>query len=154
MNEYLDKREKEMEECTHLFVKLREGEDYYGFHSSDCGHDPCIVKCVKCGLTNKYTKLSDKYLKLIKYMYPLQGCLIDLNNKEFRKQYSHGWRRAGKSFDESVFNLISDEVFDDEHPELLYKMAKIMFPEGNNNDIFNVMKELKCEDEIVMVLRK
>lgn len=137
-----EEKKAEMEKCDHLFVKLKEGEDYYGFHSSDCGHDPRIVKCVRCGLTNKYNDMSYSKQRFLT-MFPVHNSLINLNKEMFKQQFSHAYRRGGKSFDDSIFNMISEEIFDSNHLTLLYRIAKMIKPEGNNEEIFTIMKTLK-----------
>ena len=67
---------------------------------------------------------------------------IEANDKIFWDQYRHASRRGGTSFDDSVFNLISDEVFNADYPGELYKMAKRIKPKGSNSEIFEIMKEL------------
>ena len=144
-NEYIKNKEKQMEECNHLFVKLKEGQYYSGFHSSDCGYDPCIVVCLKCGLTNRFIEMDDisrdvdRHIRLINSYY---NSFVEVNDKIFRKQFNLAWERSGKSFDDSVFNLISDEVFKSKHPQLLYKIAKEIDKTLDNEVLFNIMKTL------------
>ena len=143
--EYLKKKETQMDECKHLFLKIREGQNYYGFHSSDCGYDPCVVICLKCGLTNKFIEmdsLDNECDMMLRWHNPYYSGFIKVNDKIFRKQYGHAWRRGGKSFDDSVFNLISDEVWNVNHPMLLFSVAKSIRPDANDTEIFNTMKSL------------
>ena len=135
-----------MEECDHLFLKLRNGVDYYGFHSSDCGHDPCVVKCLHCGLTNAYIEMdyiSREIEEKLRWMNPRYDAFIKMNDKVFKRQYNHGYRRGGKSFDERVFNLISNEPLYLEYPLVIYKVAKEINPNADNEELFSIMKELK-----------
>ena len=146
-DESLKRMKTKMSKCDHLFVKLKEGEYIGGFHSSDCYDDPPVVTCLKCGLTNKYIEMS--YYEKEMLFNPLYSSYcyrrkfaIEANNQVFWDQVRHASRRSGKSFDDSVFNLISDEVFNADYPGELYKMAKRIKPNGSNSDIFEIMKEL------------
>ncbi len=144
--ESLKRMKSKMNECDHLFIKLKEGEYIGAFHSSDCEDIPPTVSCLKCGLTNKYIEMSD-YEKQI-YYNPLttygyrRKLAIDANNQVFWDQFRHASRRGGKSFDSSVFNFISDEVFNPDYSNALYRMAKRIKPNGSNAELFDIMKEL------------
>ena len=143
--ECLENKKLEMENCQHLFLKLEEGQRYYGFHSSDCGYDPCVVVCLKCGLTNKYIErdsIYKEYNTILGWRNPYYDWFVETNDKIFRKQFGHAWRRGGKSFDDSVFNLISDEAWYVDRPMLLYSIAKIIKPEADNTELFDTMKSL------------
>lgn len=145
VSEYLKNKESQMEECHHLFLKIKEGQNYYGFHSSDCGYDPCVVICLKCGLTNRFIEMDSidkKYDMMLRWRNPYYNGFIEVNDKIFRKQYGHAWRRGGKSFDDSVFNLISEEVWNVNRPMLLYSIAKSIRPDADDTEIFDVMKTL------------
>ena len=143
--EYLKRKESQMEECQHLFLKIKKGQRYYGFHSSDCGYDPCVVICLKCGLTNRFFEMDsidEEIDKMARWCNPYYNGLVEVNDKIFRKQYGHAWRRGGKSFDDSVFNLISDEVWNVNSSMLLYKIAKSIKPDADDTEIFDTMKTL------------
>ena len=143
--EYLKNKESQMENCQHLFLKIEQGQHYYGFHSSDCGYDPCIVICLKCGLTNKFIEkesIYKKYDTILKWRNPYRDALIEINDKVFKKQFGHAWRRGGKSFDDSVFNVISNDVFNINHPMLLYNIAKEIKADADNIELFDIMKHL------------
>lgn len=145
LKELESKKIEEMEKCNHLFVKLKEGVEYSGFHSSDYGNDPHIVSCLHCGLTNKYIEtdeINKKYDVILRLRFPIYNCFVETNNKVFKKQFSFAWRRCGKSFDNSVFNLISDEVLKSNHTKILYDLALKISPDGKNDEIFNIMKDL------------
>lgn len=145
VKEYLKNKEKQMEECQHLFLKIKEGKSYYGFHSSDYEHEPCVVTCLKCGLTNRFIEMNSiekECNMMLRCRNPYYSGFIEVNDRIFRKQYRHAWQRCGKDFDESVFNLISDEVWNVNHPMLLYNIAKIIKPEADNMEIFDIMKKL------------
>ena len=67
----LELKRKEMLQCNHLFVKLRDEEVYGGFHSTDYEYEPSIIKCVHCELTNYYMSSGERdYRKYYpKYKY-------------------------------------------------------------------------------------
>ena len=130
--EYLKNKEKQMEECEHLFLKIKEGRSYNGYHSSDYEYEPCVVVCLKCGLTNRF----------IGWRSPVYNGFFEVNDKVFKKQFDHAWKRNGKGFDDSVFNLISDEVWNVNHPTLLYNIAKNLKSEADNQELFDTMNEL------------
>ena len=146
INEQLERRIKRFQNCNHLFVKTKEGVHYCGFHSSDYGNDPCIVVCLKCGLTNKHIEMDciekRNYDVLLCLKNPLYKRLLDKNDEEFRKQFNKGYLRGGKAFDESVFNLISDKELRSNHPMLLYNLAKKINPDATDEEIFTIMERL------------
>ena len=121
---------KEIEEryknCNHLFLKRKEGETFYGFHSTDYEYTPCIVTCLKCGLTNEFIEMSptiEYYERLYLWNHPEEKIIRDTNDQEFRRQFQGAWKRGRKYFDESVFNLISEEAWDPVRPMELYQKA-------------------------------
>ena len=103
----VDNKIKEIENCDHLFLKLREGYDVKGFHSTDYYHVPSTIECVKCGLSNKYSDMSIKERLIYLKINDVQE-QISLNNKLF------------KLIDKNNINLISDEVLNTNHPRVLY----------------------------------
>ena len=152
----------DMEHCHHLFVKLKEGEEFLAPHSSDCEKDPPIVECVHCGITNKFMDLEELYckkvLKLIKVSngigYPTRSIILSpqfknetLESKEFRKQFSI---YGSKRFNDSYFNYISKEELITYHPGLLFHLAMNFMlsvdidhlTQYDKKEIFNIMKEL------------
>ena len=88
MDSYIDKI-KQVENCQHLFLKEKDREVYYGFHSSDCGSTPPIVVCLKCGLTNKHLEMDSitkrrcyiRLLSMNKYLYRI----IKTYDEEFKR---------------------------------------------------------------------
>lgn len=170
VNEQLERQRQKYEECNHLFVKTREGVHYYGFHSSDCGYDPPVVVCLECGLTNKHIEMEYKEKRyfdiLLWYRNPLRLKQLLINDEEFKKQFNHGYLRGGKSFDDSVFNLISSGALSSTHPGILYRLAKKIKPDATNEELFNTMKtlhdietpseriELESEEEIEGLLNR
>ena len=139
--EYTDFRIKEISSCNHLFVKIKEGVSYPGFHSSDYEYDPSQVECVFCGLTNKHKYMEDLFYRhdLVEpWLYDRQSLETSFFNNYFRDYF----RRSGKSFDESCFNLISDGIISSYHPGLLYQIAVRINPDANNEEIVEIMKKL------------
>ena len=138
--EYVLKRKEEIRNCNHLFVKLKEGVYSGAFNSSDCYYDPCEVECVYCGLTNKHEYL-ENYLKRIPLGFSYKNETIE--SEMFKEVFKNAYRRSGKSFDETVFNLISNEVLNTYHPRLLYELANLLNPNASQEEIFETMRELK-----------
>ena len=145
VSKFLKKKEKEMRECDHLFLKIEEGVTYYACHSSDCGSDPPVVVCLKCGLTNKYLEMNylEKQIDMeLRAMNSYYKGMAETNDKVFIDQFRHAWRRGGKDFNDSVFNVISPEVLRVIHPEALYSIAKAIKPNADDREIFETMKTL------------
>ena len=113
MKEKLSELKNRFENCDHLFVKVKEGETYYGFHSSDCGKTPPTVLCIKCGLTNKHIVMDPikkyRYDQFLIFNNPYTYFKAQIHDEVFRKKYNHGYRRSGKSFDESVIPIVPND---------------------------------------------
>lgn len=136
------KTEEKMLKCKHLFVKLKEGERFSGFHSSDYEQDPSLVECVHCGLTNRYLLENDFYREN-SYLYSsAEKYYMFINNRIIRMKYNKGYTRGGKTF-----NMISQEELKTNHPDKLYYMAKQIKPEGKNKELFVIMKKINYEIE-------
>lgn len=139
--EYTMKRKEKIRNCNHLFVRLKEGETTPGFNSSDYYYDPSHVECVHCGLTNKYESFEEMFSR-----YPRKSYFFRKNktieSEMFGEFFKENYCRGGKSFDESAFNLISEEVLPTYHPGLLYKLAMEINPEASMEGIFETMKQL------------
>lgn len=150
-NEITIKREEEIKKCNHLFIKLRPGEEVWGFHSSDYYMGAHEVECVHCGLTNRFEKLesmlSNQY---IEYFQTFRGIIPSttrynrktLESKLFKEIFQHSYFRGGKEFNNRDINLISDETLLTYHPGLLYHLALQINPQGDNEELFNIMKKL------------
>jgi len=141
------KRKEEMEKCNHLFILLKEGEWINGFHSSDCCYEPNIVECVHCGLTNKFMEIEERFLEpgsnyTHNTLFPSHYNKKTLETEIFIKTFKNAYIRGGKSFDESAINLISKEPLYTTHPGFLYEMALMIKPNGNDEELFQIMKEL------------
>ena len=132
--------------CHCLLCKTKDGYWTGGFNSSDYEYTPAVYKCVKCGLTNKhgvdkiddYISLirKDRYLKENNYL----SYLYRNNSDQLFKEKFGSINPL-----EDNLNLISNEVLECYDLEKLYKEAIELMPDGNNNEIFNLMKELNKE---------
>lgn len=60
----------------------------------------------------------------------------------FEEIFKHSYFRGRKSFKNSDINLISEECLQTYHPGLLYRLALKNNPQGNNEEIFKMMKQL------------
>ena len=135
-SQYAYKRKEEIINCNHLFLKLKEKEYVGSFHSSDCEDEPSVLECIHCGLTNKFEpveRLLSKYKRL-----PYKS----LETIMFHQLFHEAWKRRGKSFDDSIFNLISDGVIATNQAGLLYKLALKINPDGSNEELYNIMNSL------------
>ena len=130
-------RINEIRNCNHLFVKVRERVNSY-----DSNADSSIIECVHCGVTNKFVDLEHtltKYNKSLDY-YVLtryhsndiiyNECTIetDMMNEIIR--------------DNKPIRLMSNEIIRSLHPIVLYDIAKFLYPEASDEELFSVMKEL------------
>lgn len=111
----LDVRTMEMCDCNHLFVKMKSKHN-----STD---NPSTITCVCCGLTNRYLQMESA------------EAFHNFCNAEFKRQF-------GLSFDEEELSFISKEEFSSCHPRELYRAAREICPDGDNEALFNVMKAL------------
>lgn len=127
----LELKKKEMLQCNHLFVKLRDSEVYGGFHSSDYEYEPSIIKCVHCGLTNYYMSSGERDYRKYYPKYKLD--YVEMNDQVYKMQASKGFKRG---------SLISEEVLNSKHSECLYAMALKIKPKGKKKEIFDIMKTL------------
>ena len=152
---YLLDKQKEMEECEHLFIKKTNGYWINGFHSSDYEYAPCIVECLHCGLTNLY--LVKDYSSKLELIYPfVYNKFIEMNNTIFNNKYYNAYGKKGW-FDENVLNLISSEPLYSEHPQILYEMAKLINSDASNDELFEIMKnihEIETLEERMGLLNK
>ena len=137
-------RTKMIKECNHLFVLLEDGKYIHNFNSSNCEYVQNTVECVHCGLTNKFMCFEDE-----RWMISGIGSsssFMTLDSKLFREIFASSYIRAGKSFDESAINLISEKPLNTNHPGLLYKIANLIIqeinPDATLEEIFEIMIEL------------
>ncbi|MBR3524052.1 MAG: hypothetical protein IKN87_05175 [Bacilli bacterium] len=149
MEDILVNKKEQMEKCDHLFIKLEEGKNFQGYYLKDCYYMPCKVECVLCGLTNKYKAESKYYETKDGYLLKpnlFSNRVVKLNNMVFSSQFSRYYSKDKKSFDESVFNLMKDEVLNTDHAIYLYRRAADLRLDFGNDDLFEIMKILNDID--------
>ena len=123
--------------CDHLFVKLREGYTSPGFHSSDYEHVAPRIHCLHCGLTNWWEDLNDKY-----------KTSLDRARDEAYIDYVSTFCPSDACYDKgdvSWIPFISKEAHCFIRPEEYYWQAKKLKPDGTNEEIFEIMKQLEKE---------
>ena len=149
--EFTQKRQVEIRSCNHLFVKLRQGEEVFGCHSTDYYRSADEVECVHCGLTNRFNRIEEvlesDYVEFSKSFRGMIPSLTGYNKKTleshmFEEVFKDSYFRGGKSFNNSDINLISSEILLTYHPGLLYRLALQINQEGNDMEIFEIMKQL------------
>lgn len=149
--EIVQKREEEIRGCNHLFVKLREAKYVHEMNSSDCIRIPEVVECVHCGLTNRFAIAEELDFELMIWGQIIRHSLVMLiryrtrtiESRMFDEVFSNLYRRGGKSFDSSSLNLISEECLLTNNPGILYQLARKINPSGNNEELFEIMKQLR-----------
>ena len=153
--QYLQEKKQEMEKCEHLFIKQTEGYWDDKFHIFNNKYTPCIVKCLHCGLTNLYI-VKDNSSKMDLIYSFIYNKFIEINNMVFNNQYFSAYGNNGW-FDENALNLISHESLYSEHPHLLYHLARIIKSDANNDELFEIMKnlfEIETLEERIGLLNK
>lgn len=149
--ELAQKRKEEIKICNHLFVKLRQGEEIFGYNSTDYYKEANTVECVHCGLTNRFNRIEEvldsEYIELSKSFRGMIPSLTGYNKKTMESQmfeevFKDSYFRGGKSFNNSDVNLISEECLQTCHPGLLYRIAFQINPLGNSEELFEIMKHL------------
>lgn len=150
-DEITAKREAEIKKCNHLFIKIRNCEEVWGFHSSDYYRGAHEVECVHCGLTNRFGKLesmlSSQYIECYQTFSGFIPSSTKYNRKTlesrlFEEIFKNSYSRCGKEFNNRDINLISDECLLTYHPGLLYHLALQINPLGDNKELFEIMKQL------------
>ena len=148
---FTQKRQEEMRNCNHLFVKLRECEEVFGFHSTEYYIGAHEVECVHCGLTNRFNRIEElldsEYIEVSKSFRGMIPSLTKYNKKTlesqiFEETFEDSYFRGGKSFTNSDMNLISEECLQTCHPGLLFHLALQINPLGDNEKMFEIMKKL------------
>ena len=140
--EFTLQRQEEIRRCNHLFVKLKEGEEYFGIHSTDYCRTAHDVECVHCGLTNKFIKI-EEIIEAKDFDFYLSGHNSQtIETQMFKEIFKKSYVRGGKTFCNSNINLISDECLKTCHPNLLYLLAIQINPYGSYQEIFEIMKKL------------
>lgn len=149
--EFIKKRQEEIRNCNHLFVKLRQGEEVFECHSTDYYKGANEVECVHCGLTNRFNRIEEvldiEYIEFSKSFRGMISSLIGYNKKTleslmFDEVFKDSYFRGGKSFNNSDVNLISEECLLTCHPGLLYRLALQINPLGSKEELFEIMKQL------------
>ena len=142
--DFIKQREREINDCNHLFLKIRKKEYCGSYHSSDCMSIPPLLECVHCGLTNKFEdhERVDIEIKMERGIYGYREHQHTIETIMFHKIYKDAFIRCGKDFDESKLNIISDEVIRTDQARLLYELAKDINPKGKNEELFTIMKEI------------
>ena len=135
-------RKEEIRKCNHLFVKLKECEEYYGMDSTDYYRTAHEVECVHCGLTNKFVILEELVEDSHFNFYLLGYNRQTIETQMFEEVFKNSYAREGKSFNNSDINLISGECLRTCHPNLLYLLAIQINPNGSYQEIFDIMKKL------------
>ena len=83
--EFTQKRQEEIRNCNHLFVKLRQGKEVFGCHSTDYYKDANEVECVHCGLTNRFNRIEEvldsEYIEFSKSFRGMIPSLTGYNKK-------------------------------------------------------------------------
>lgn len=145
------KRQEEIRNCNHLFVKLRQGEEVFGCHSTDYYKGANEVECVHCGLTNRFNRIEEvldsEYIEFSKSFRGMIPSLTGYNKKTLESQmfeevFKDSYFRGGKSFNNLDINLISEECLQTCHTGLLYSIALQINPLGNSEELFEIMKQL------------
>ena len=124
------KRVNEINNCNHLFVKLRD----YG--------DSIVYECVHCGVTNKFRDLEvtiPKYRKSIEYFVLSK---LHYTNFEFKDITTESLMMDKLDTNYINNNLMSNNVLRSFHPGLLYDIARIINDDASNEELFNIMLEL------------
>lgn len=132
-----EKRINEINNCDHLFVKLRDYDTSY-YDNLDLS----VVECVHCGVTNKYRDLErvmQKYRRSLDY-YVLTKW--HYTNVEYNETTIETMMMNKIKDENQELNMMSNEVLRSFHPEVLYQIAKSINPEADNTELFEVMKKL------------
>lgn len=130
--QFREERKKQIRECNHEFVLLKEGGWCGGFNSSDYEYDYNIIECVHCGVTNKYEEL--EFFIRHNPIFPWMKSSVETEEFKliFNKPYS----------DRYDVNLISSQVIDSKHAKILYDVAKKIYPYASNEKIIDIMYKL------------
>lgn len=132
-----EKRINEINNCDHLFVKLRDYDTSY-YDNLDLS----VVECVHCGVTNKYRDLErvmQKYRRSLDY-YVLTKW--HYTNVEYNETTIETMMMNKIKDENQELNMMSNEVLRSFHPEVLYQIAKSINPEADNTELFEMMKKL------------
>ena len=134
------RREKEMKNCDHLFVKLRDFRDDYDFMDPDPSKRPLLIQCVHCGLTNKFREFDSR-------------SNFTIETKVFNDLFGYCYHKYmgpyyGFYLRDDKIPYLSQEPIETYHPGLLFDIAReidLSLDYTNPYDrekLFNIMKEL------------
>lgn len=130
-------RINEIRNCKHLFVKLRE-RDYSIYTPKDIP----IIECVHCGVTNKYVNLEytlNKFSRSRDY-YVLN--VYHYTDVEYNECTIETQMMNEICYNKEDIRLMSNEIVRTDHPSVLYDIAKILYPEADNEELVQVMQKL------------
>lgn len=132
-----EKRIREIEQCNHLFVKLREQVS-----SSDNDADLSVIECVHCGVTNKYKDLErvmQKYRRSMDYYVLTNWHYTDVTYNDVTIETL----MIDKIKDANTqLPMMSNEILRSFHPGVLYQIAKFINPNADNTELFEMMEHL------------
>ena len=131
-----EKRINEISNCNHLFVKLRE------FNAEQNDNNLLIVECVHCGVTNKYCDLErvmSRYRRSLDYYVATNYHCI---NVEYMDNTIETRMMEEIKNSNTELNLMSDKILRSFHPGVLYRLAKMISPNADNDELFSIMQEL------------
>lgn len=140
-----EKRRNEVFDCNHKFVLLKKGKWIGGFNSSDYEYEQNLVECVNCGLTSKFMKTEEILNSNCNKLERKHSFENELFLEYFAKSYGEKGR-----FNEIDVKLISTIPINSRHVRTLYKLAKRIYPQGLDEELFNIMlalDELETEEE-------
>ncbi len=134
------RRENEMMNCNHLFVKLRDYRGDFDFMDPDPNKRPLLIECVHCGLTNKFKEFDSRS------NYTVETKVFDaLYGNNYHKYMGPYY---GLYLRDDQIPYLSQEPIDTYHPGLLFDLARdinLSLDYTNPYDrekLFNIMKEL------------
>ena len=78
-----------------------------------------------------------KYDQIVRRINPVKFYTLIINDEVFNNTF----RKCSNEMIEE-YNLISNEVFNADDIEMLYKEAKENYPAASNEEIFDIMKKL------------
>ncbi len=144
------KREEEMTNCHHLYVKLDEIVERLPEYMS-----MSIVQCVHCGLTNKFKNVDDGNLRRRRY-FGYNPSERTVETKVFDKTYQNCYRKSTGvvfpyyHFYDDELEFLEREDLNTNHPKLLFDLAREINlsldyrVEEDRKEIFRIMKELNA----------
>ena len=123
-------RINEINNCNHLFVKLRDSENNN------------IVECVHCGVTNKYHELETTMTKCQKSLEYYVRTNLHLKDVSFNEMTIESMMMNKILENNPNISMLSDRVIRTDHPGLLYEIAKSINPDADTEELFEIMYAL------------